>query len=121
MTDVFVVRNRRDQGIGVCTVMEYVDGPSLADHLDDTPKLSDHKLRDLATLFRMLWSHRLSHGDAVAGNILFSSLKKRYMFIDVDNIKQHDSFEAAKRADMPMLRSGMPTVARYVFQNVTRP
>ena len=116
--DIFVVRNKRDKPIAVATVMEFIKGESLADELEkDTLTLT--KLRDLATVFRMLWSHRLSHGDAVASNIIYNSQNKRYVLIDIDNIRQHKSRNAAKWTDMGMLQAVGSKIARYISENVT--
>lgn len=111
--DTYIVRNKRGGAIAIATMMEYVRGLSLQDQMKKK-SLTAAQLHDLAKLFRLLWSNRLSHGDAIPANILYDSTRKHYVFIDVDHVKQHASSAAAKRADLPMMQAGLGKVADVI-------
>jgi hypothetical protein len=115
--ETYIVRNRKQKAIAVATMMEFVNGPSLY-HQIDNMSLTPSKLADLATLFRMMWTKRVSHGDAVGTNIMYDTTHRKYMFIDVDNVRQHPSSKLAKKADMPMMHASMPGVAEYIKRAV---
>lgn len=111
IVDVFVVRNtprknqNRGRAIGMCTVMEFVTGPSLSDHVDD---MSLSQIDDLKRLFRMMWSRAVSHGDAIPANIIYDTAHRRYTFIDIDSTQQHRTVAEAKERDLGMLIASMP-------------
>lgn len=118
----FVVRNSRGKAVAVATVMQYVPGPTLSEELEERGSLPSGKLRDLATLFRILWTKRLSHGDVTGGNVVYDQTHRRYVLVDLDNVRQHPTPAAAKAADMPMIRAGLPAfVAAHLFRAAVLP
>ena len=107
ITNIFIVYNSKRRPLALATVMEYIRGESLHDHLMNGT-LSHTKIKDLRTLFRMLWTHRISHGDAVCSNILFDDETKRYVFIDNVTMRQHATSQEARERDMGAMWSSMP-------------
>ena len=109
--NTFVVRNKRGRPITVATTMEFIPGKTLNETMTD---LTPTMLNDLSILFRLLWSQRLSHGDPIGANIIFNRHTRRWVFIDLDNVKQHRSSHAlAKNATWRHCGSNDEWLARY--------
>lgn len=89
---------RGTRTLAMAYVMSWIGG----DVLGGKP-LSDRKAADLRTLLRQLWSNRISHGDLFHGNLLYSDQHRRWMLIDLDNLRMHRSSQEARNRDMGMM------------------
>ncbi len=63
---------RDDSQVGLCIVMEYVDGMTLAEFLATSPSASERKriLNELLDAVAFIHSHQVVHNDLKPGNIL---------------------------------------------------
>ena len=117
--DTFVVRNTRGKPIGTASVMEFVDGPTLADVLRRR-SLTEKEETDLVRLLRFLWRSKHAHHDLTGGNVVWNKLRHKFQLIDLDMASREASPNAARAKDLPMLQSALgdlpPRLIRHVAE-----
>lgn len=75
---------RDDPQVGLCIVMEYVDGMTLAEFLATSPSASERKriLNELLDAVEFIHSHQVVHNDLKPGNILITRNGHNVKLID---------------------------------------
>ena len=75
---------RDDPKVGLCIVMEYVDGMTLAEFLATSPSASERKriLNELLDAVEFIHSHQVVHNDLKPGNILVTRNGHNVKLID---------------------------------------
>lgn len=75
---------RNDPKVGLCIVMEYVDGMTLAEFLTTLPSASERKriLNELLDAVAFIHSHQVVHNDLKPGNILVTRNGHNVKLID---------------------------------------
>ena len=75
---------RNDPQVGLCIVMEYVDGMTLAEFLATSPSASERKriLNELLDAVEFIHSHQVVHNDLKPGNILITRNGHNVKLID---------------------------------------
>ena len=101
--DIHMIHSKRNESriLALAQVTQWIDGPTLGsiDHSD----MTDIMISDLRSLLRKMWSNRISHGDLFQGNVIYNSMKKKWMILDLDNIKIHKSSYSARERDIGMM------------------
>lgn len=75
---------RNDPQVGLCIVMEFVDGMTLAEFLATSPSASERKriLNELLDAVEFIHSHQVVHNDLKPGNILITRNGHNVKLID---------------------------------------
>lgn len=92
-------KRRPDRILAIAHVMGWVEGAAFGEKEEYTPA----ELADLRLLLRQLWSNRISHGDLFHGNLLLDAKTRRWVLVDLDNLKTHATPTLARRRDAGML------------------
>lgn len=99
--DISLIPSKRNETriLALAQVTAFIDGPTLG-HADIT---NIAMISDLKSLLKNMWSNHISHGDLFQGNVIYNQINKKWMLLDLDNVKFHKSSRSAQKRDTGLM------------------